>query len=115
MPMRIGDIYVNVIKYSSIVNSKILHKLGVRKTIIGNFCNIEPAIGPYKCKTLLGDNEYIYLAPKESERFAINVNTDVPGVYQLRISVYYAIGDETDRIVVGDVSGMIGFFDRNML
>jgi hypothetical protein len=112
--MRIGNIYVDVIKYNQIYNPKIIQKFGVRKTI-GNFCNIGPAIGSYKCKTLLDDDEYIYLPPKESEHLSINVNTDVQGIYQLRISLDYVIDGETHRIVVGQVPGMIGFFDRSML
>jgi hypothetical protein len=114
MDMRIGNIYVNVIEYSSIVNPNIIHKFSVRKTI-GNLCNIEPSIDSYKCKTLLNDTEYIYLAPTTSEHFAINVNTDMPGIYQLRIDLDYAIGRETKRCVVGDVPEIIGFFNKSML
>lgn len=114
MDMRIGNIYVDVIKYNSIVKPKIIQKFAIRKTI-GNFCIIEPIIGPYKCKTSLSDNEYIYLAPNESQHFSIIVNTDVPGVYQLEISLDYAIGSETERISVGNIPEMVGFFDRSMI
>lgn len=111
MHMRIGNIYTNVLKYSSIKNPKIIENFGVKKTR-GYFCNIEPEIGSYKCIQTLNDDEFIDLAPGELEHFAINVRTDTPGIYEMRISLNYAIGSETNSITVGDVPGMIGFFDK---
>lgn len=113
MHMRIGNIYINIIKYNSTGNSKIIENFGVKKTR-GFFCSIEPEIGSYKCIQTLNDDEFIDLAPGELEHFAINANTDTPGVYQMEISLDYAIGSETNSIIVGDMPEMIGFFDERL-
>jgi len=41
----------------------------------------------------------------------INVGTDASGTYDLGISLDYSIGSDSNRITVGKVPGMIGFFD----
>ena len=111
--MRIGNIYVKVIKYNSMEISKIIENFGVKK-MRGYFCNIEPEIGSYKCIQTFSDDEFIDIPPDELEHFVINANTDTPGVYQMGISLDYAIGSETNSIIVGDVPGMIGLFDKKI-
>jgi hypothetical protein len=112
MDMRIGNIYVDVIKYNPIVSSDIIKLFGTKR-IVGCFCNIEPAIGSYKCiQASIGNDEFIDLAPKELEHFATNVYTDTPGIYQMRVELDYAIGWENNRIIVGNVPGTVGFFDE---
>jgi len=114
MHMRISNIYVNVIKYSSIFNPKIIKNFakGYNR---GYSCNINPAVGSYKCVLTSKDYDFIDLAPKELEHIVINVGTDTSGIYDLRISLDYAIGSEVNQIIVGEVPGMIGFFDGNLI
>jgi hypothetical protein len=111
MHMRIGDIFINVIKYNSIKRSKVIENFGVKKTR-GYFCNIEPGIGSYKCTQTLNNDEFIDIAPGELEHFTVNANTDTPGIYKMSIGLDYAIGSETNSVIVGDVPEMIGFFDN---
>jgi hypothetical protein len=113
MHMRIGNIYANVLDYNSIRNPKIIENFGVKKTR-GYFCNIEPKIGSYKCIQTLNDNEFIDLAPGDLEHFAIDVRTDTPGIYKMRIDLDYVIGSETNSIIVGDLPEMIGFFNKKI-
>lgn len=113
MHMRIGNIYANVLKYNSIKDLKIIENFGVKKTR-GYFCNIEPKIGSYKCNQTLNDDEFIDLAPGELEHFAINLRTENPGIYKMEIGLEYAIGCETNSIIVGEVPEMIGFFDKEI-
>lgn len=111
MHMRIGNIYLNVTKYDSIVNPKIIQNFakGYNR---GYFCSIQPEVGSYKCVLTAKDYDFIDLAPNELEHIVINVGTDTPGVYELRISLDYAIGSKANRIILGEVPGMIGFFDE---
>lgn len=110
MHMRIGNIYVNVIKYNAIFNPKIIQNFA-KGYDRGYSCNIKETIGSYKCVLTSKDYDFIDLAPKELEHIVINVGTDTPGTYELGISLDYAIGSDVNRIIVGDVPGMIGFFD----
>ena len=114
MHMRIGSIYVEVINYNPIINPKIIQNFGKGYTR-GYFCYIEPTIGSYKCNLTSKDYDFIDLSPTELENIAINVNTDTPGAYKLRIGLEYAIGSETYRIIVGEVPGVSSFFDRNLI
>ena len=114
MHMMISNLYVDVIKYNTIANPKIIQNFSLGHTR-RYFCNIEPEIRSYKCVLTSKDHDFIDLAPNELEHIAINVSTDTPGVYKLRISSDYAIGHESNRIVVGDVPGLIGFFDTSFI
>ena len=112
--MRIAGIYVDVNKYNPIVNPKIIQNFakGYNR---GYACNIKPIVGSYKCILTSKDYDFIDLAPNELEHIVINVGTDTPGVYGLRVSLDYAIGSETNRIAAGDVPGLFGFFDRSLI
>ena len=114
MHMRISNIYVNVNKYYPIINPKIIQNFakGYNR---GYYCTIKPAVGSYKCVLTAKDYDFIDLAPNELEHIVINVGTETPGAYDLRISLDYAIGSKTNRIIVGEVPGIIGFFDKDLL
>lgn len=113
MHMRISNIYVNVIKYNSIFNPKIIQNFakGYNR---GYSCSIKPAIGSSKCILTLTDYDFIDLAPNELEHIVINVGADTPGAYELGISLDYAIGSTTNKITVEDVTGIISFFDSSL-
>ena len=112
MHMMKDNIYVNVTKYSSIANPKIIQNFNKGYTR-GYFCNIKPAIGSYKCVLTSKDYDFIDIAPNELEHIAINVYTVTPGTYELRISFDYSIGSEVNTIVVGEGPRMIVFFDNS--
>ena len=112
--MRIVNIYVNVNKYNPIVNPEIIQNFakGYNR---GYSCNIKPAVSSYNCVLTSKDYDFIVLAPNELEHVVINVGTDTPGAYELGISLDYSIGIEANKIIVGDVPGIIGFFDENLI
>ena len=110
MHMRLGAIYVKVIKYNYTLNSKIIENFGIKETR-RYFCNIEHKVGLYKCIQTFNKDEFIDLAPGELEHFSVNVKTETPGIYKIGVILDYAIGSETNRIVVENVPVMIGFFD----
>jgi hypothetical protein len=112
--MRIGTIYINVTKYNTIVDPKITQSFAKGHNR-GYSCSIKQMVGSYKCILTSKDYDFIDLAPNELEHIVINVGTDTPGVYELRISLDYAIGSEANGIIVGEVPGMIGFFDKSSL
>jgi hypothetical protein len=105
MHMRLGDMYVKVIKYDHTCNSKIIENFGIKETR-GSFCNIDPEVGLYKCNQTLSDDEFIDLAPGELEHFSVNLKATRPGIYKIGIILDYAIGSETNRIIVGNVSSV---------
>jgi hypothetical protein len=113
MHMRICNICIEVINYISTMNLKIIENFGVKKTR-GYSCNIKPDMDYHKCIPTTGNDEFIDLAPGELEHFAINASSDTSGAYKIRISLDYAIGSETKNITVGDVPGMIGFFNKSI-
>jgi hypothetical protein len=113
MHMRIDKIYIDLIEYNFINNLKIIENFGVKKAR-GYFCTIEPETGSNNCIKTLNNDEFIDLAPGELEHIIINVNTDTPGIYKMRIGLDYAIGSETNSIIGGNVPGVIGFFDKKI-
>jgi len=114
MHMRIDSIYINVTSYNCLKNPKIIKNFGIKKTI-GYICNIGPEMASYRCIPTLSNGEFIDLAPGELEHIELSVRTDVPGIYEIEISMNYAIGSETGTIIVGDMPKLIGFFDNCMI
>jgi tetratricopeptide (TPR) repeat protein len=112
--MGISNISVEVIKYTPIINCKIIQNFGQTYSQ-GYFCNIEPERRSYECDLTSKDYDHIDLAPNKSVHVAININTDRPGAYGLRIRLGYIIDRETKGIIVGDVPETIGFFDNSLL
>jgi hypothetical protein len=114
MHMRIGNIYVNVTKYNNIHNTNVIQNFAQGHNR-GYSCNIKPIVGMYKCILKSKNYDFIDLAPNELEHIVINIDTDTPGIYGLRIGLDYAIGSDSNRIAVGEVPEIIGYFDNSLI
>jgi hypothetical protein len=111
--MKISNIYVKVIGYNLTNYSNIIKERGIIKSI-GYSCKIDPDTkrGPIRCIPSFNENnEYLKIISKKMEDINIVINADIPGVYQLQISLDYAYGNENNTIIVGDLSERIGFFN----
>lgn len=114
MHMRICNIYIEVIEYIPLMNPKIMEYFCIKKTR-GYFCNVKPNKGRYECIPAIGNDEFIDIAPGELEHLAINTSSNTSGAYRIQMNLEYAVGSETRNIIVGDVPGLIGFFNRSLL
>lgn len=106
--LRIKDIYINVIEFYSVKILKTTPLASAGK-IRKYYCNINSEKRLFNCKIQDKKFDYIKLSKGELERFGININSLIKGVYKLGVVVDYSIGDKEFREKVGEFEE-VGFF-----
>lgn len=109
LELRIVGLYIDVLEYRA-VEVLATHPVASAGETRKFFCNIKSRTGSYRCTLLSSNYDFIKIARGELENFGINVNTVESGVYKLALTIEYSIGGKSEKVEIGKLNRLVGFF-----
>ncbi|SRR6266404_1621694 len=113
LDLKIDRFFIDVIDFANVEINKVWIWLGAGMPIRKFECTIMPEIGRYECVKISEGFEYIRLSNGEMESFGIEIRTGTEGLYRLRLSMEYSIGEVSQQIELDDKVEEIGFFHKD--